>query len=118
MKVSVGNDTYKLTKYDKVQITDVTLMKKPNIGRDLLQFWKMNCADINNNSKKESFVKSTKTFSPTSHSEATSLSPIQKSFMYIETSSGNHGKDVFVSFERTDFIQISKITFSYNRFQF
>ena len=36
--------------------------------------------------------------------------------MYIETSSNNHGNNVFVSFERTDIIQVSNITFYYNRF--
>ena len=36
--------------------------------------------------------------------------------MYIKTSSGNHGNNVFCSFERTDFIQITNITFHYNRF--
>ena len=37
--------------------------------------------------------------------------------MYNETSSNNHGHErVFVSFERTDIIQISNITFYYNRF--
>ena len=36
--------------------------------------------------------------------------------MYIETSSNNHGNNVFVSFERTDIIQISNITSYYNRF--
>ena len=36
--------------------------------------------------------------------------------MYIETSSNNHGSNVFVSWERTDIIQISKKTFYYNRF--
>ena len=36
--------------------------------------------------------------------------------MYIETTSGYHGNNVFVSFERTDFIQNIKITFYYNRF--
>ena len=36
--------------------------------------------------------------------------------MYIETSSNNHGNNVFVSFERTDIIQISNITFYYKRF--
>ena len=37
--------------------------------------------------------------------------------MYIETSSNNHGRErVFVSFERTDIIQISNITFYYNRY--
>ena len=37
--------------------------------------------------------------------------------MYIETSSNNHGHErVFVSFERTDIIQITNITYYYNRF--
>ena len=44
------------------------------------------------------------------------LPPIGISFMYIETSSGNHGNNVYVSFERTDIIQIINITFYYNRF--
>ena len=42
--------------------------------------------------------------------------PIGTKFMYIETSSTNHGSNVFVIFERTDNIQISNITFYYNRF--
>ena len=36
--------------------------------------------------------------------------------MYIETSSNNHGNNVFVSWERIDIIQITNITFQYNRF--
>ena len=36
--------------------------------------------------------------------------------MYRETSNNNNGDNVFCSFERTDIIQISNITFSYNRF--
>ena len=36
--------------------------------------------------------------------------------MYLEISSNNKGDNVFCSFERTDFIQISNITFFYNRF--
>ena len=36
--------------------------------------------------------------------------------MYIETSSINHGNNVFVSWERTDIIQITNTTFYYNRF--
>ena len=36
--------------------------------------------------------------------------------MYIETSSNNHGSNVFVSWERTDMIQITNITFYNNRF--
>ena len=30
LKVSVGNDTYNLTKYNKIQITDITEMHYPN----------------------------------------------------------------------------------------
>ena len=36
--------------------------------------------------------------------------------MYVDTSSNNHGDNVFVSFERTDIIQISNLIFYYNRF--
>ena len=36
--------------------------------------------------------------------------------MCITTSSNNHGKTIFISFERTDVIQINKISFYYNRF--
>ena len=39
--------------------------------------------------------------------------------MHIETSSIIHGHErVFVSFERTDFIQINNVTFHCNRFSF
>ena len=47
LKVSVGNDTYNLTKYDKIQITDTTVIKAPNSGGYLLQNWKLECNDRN-----------------------------------------------------------------------
>ena len=116
LKVSVGNDTYNLTKFDKIQITDTTEMTYPNIGSDLLQKWNIKCNNKNNQARITDFIKSTKTNSPTGFSGAESLPPIGNSFMYIETSSNNHGNNVFVSWERTDIIQISNITFYYNRF--
>ena len=117
LKVSVGNKTYNLTKYDKIQIIDTTEIKYPNIGSELLQKWNIKCNNKNNVSKVGDFIKSTKTNSPTGNSGATSLSPIGKICMYIETSSNNHGHEkVFVSFERIDIIQISSIAFYYNRF--
>ena len=37
--------------------------------------------------------------------------------MYMETSSNNHGNDnIFGSIERTDIVQISNVTFYYNRY--
>ena len=36
LKVSVGNDTYNLTKHDKIQITDTIIIKYPNTGGYLL----------------------------------------------------------------------------------
>ena len=116
LKVSVDNDTYNLTKYDKIQIIDTTSIKSPNTGGYLLQNWNIKCNDKNNNGKIQNFIRSIKTNSPTGDSGATALPPIGDSFMYIETSSNNHGNNVFVSFERTDIIQISNITFYYNRF--
>ena len=37
LKVSIRNDTYKLTEYDKIQIIDITEIKSPNTGANLLQ---------------------------------------------------------------------------------
>ena len=116
LKVSLGNDTYNLTKYNKIQITDTTIIRHPNEGKYLLQKWNIIYSDINGNGKLNNIIKSTKTSSPISQSRATSLPPIGISFMYIETSSGSRGNNVFVTFERTDIIQITNITFYYNRF--
>ena len=116
LKVSVGNDIYNLTKYDKIQLTDTTIIKNPNAGNMLLQNWVIKCNDKNNNGKISNFIKSTRTSSPTSQSGATKLPPIGVAYMYIETSGGNYGNNVFCSFERTDIIQITNITFYYNRF--
>ena len=116
LKVSVGDNTYNLTKYDKLQITDTTIIKHPNTSCYLLQIWIIKSNDRNNNGKIQNFIKSTKTDSPTGYSGSTSLPPIANSFMYLETSSNNHGNNVFVSFKRTDSIQISNITYYYNRF--
>ena len=116
LKVSVGNDTYNLTKYDKIQLTDTTVMKAGNSGGYLLQNWNIRCNDNNNNGKITNFIKSTKTNSPTGSSGATTLPPVGTAFMYIETSSNNNGNNVFVSLARTDIIQITNITFYYNRF--
>ena len=91
LKVSVGNDIYNFTKYDKIQLTDITTMKAGNTGGFLLPYWKIICNDKNNNGKIQHFVKSSKTGSPTDDSGATVLPPIGGAFMYIETSFSNHG---------------------------
>ena len=117
LKVSIGSDIYNLTKYNKIQLTDVTHIKYPNIGADPLQNWTIKCNDKNNNGKIQNFVKSTKTNSPTGHAGATVLPPIGNSFMYIESSGANSGSNIiYCSWERTDIIQITNITFYYNRY--
>ena len=117
LKVSVGNDTYILTKYNKISITDVTEIKFPNSGVELLQKWKIYCNNKVIQSRISDFIKSTKTNSPTGESDSSSLPPIGTAFMYIETSSNNNGNDnIFVSWERTYIIQITNITFYYNRY--
>ena len=114
LKGFVGNDTYNFTKYDKKQITDTTNFKYPNTGGYLLQNWVLKCNDKNKNGKIQNFIKSTKTNSATGFSRVDSLPPIGNTFMYFETSSNIHGNNVFVSFERTDIVQISNIAFYYN----
>ena len=98
-------------------MTDTTIIKYPNTGSDLLQNWNIKCNDKNNNGKIQNFIRSTKTNSPTENSGPTSIPPIGSAFMYLETTSNNHGSNnMFVSWERTDIIQISNKTFYYNRF--
>ncbi len=116
LKVSVGGDIYNLTKYEKNYITDLTEMRAPNSGLYLFQKWKIICRDRNNNAKINNFIKSTKTQSSTENSGATELPPIGSSFMYLETSGNNNGDNTYVILTRTDIIQITNISFYYNRF--
>ena len=116
LKVSVGNDIYHLTKYNKYYLTDKTSMISPNSGLYLMQKWSIECKDRNNNGKVNNFIKSTKTQSPTGDSGAIVLPPIGSAFMYIESSGNNNGDYTFVGLIRTDIIQISNISFYYNRF--
>ena len=65
LKVSVGNDVFILTKYDRIQITDTTIIKYPNTGGYLLQQWFTKCNDRNGSGKIQILIRSTKTSSPT-----------------------------------------------------
>ena len=115
LKVSV-DDTYNLTKHNKIQLSNTTFIKQLN-GQYLLLQWKLICNDKNNNGIVFNFIRAARSSSPTDYSGASSLPPIGTSFTYIETSSKNHGHErVFVSWERTDVIQITNLTFYYNRF--
>ena len=98
-------------------MTDTTTIKTGNTGGYLLPYWKKICNDKNNKVKTQNFIKSTKTNSPTGDSGVMTLPPIGSAFMCIETSSSNYGHiRFFVSWERTDIIQITNITIYYNRF--
>ena len=55
LKVIVGNDRYNLTKYNKIQLTDTTIIIYPNTGGYLLPGWKIFCNDKNNNGKIQDF---------------------------------------------------------------
>ena len=116
LKVNINNLTYYLQIYNKILLTDTTIIKYPNNGGYLLTSWRILCNDRNNNGKIQNFIRSTKTASPTGNSGATIIPPIGNAFMYIECSGNNFGENVFCSWERTDIIQISNITFYYNRF--
>ena len=74
--------------------------------------WRIKNINKNNGPNLGISLKSTKTINPISHTRATTLPPIGSAFMYIETSSNNHGHErVFVSWERTDTIQVIKKNF-------
>ena len=97
-------------------MTDISIIKAGNSGLFVLPNWRIICNDKNNSGNLNRFIKTTRTNSPTSESGATSLPPIGTAFMYIETSGNNNGNNVFASFSRIDIIQITNITFYYNRY--
>ena len=41
LKVTVENGTYNHTKYDKIQLTGLTIIEAPNSGSYLLPYWKI-----------------------------------------------------------------------------
>ena len=49
LKVSLGNDTYKLTKDNKIQLTDNTINKTGINGLGVLPNWNIICNDENGN---------------------------------------------------------------------
>ena len=117
LKVSDGKDVHILTKNDKIQITDTTIIKYPNERGDPKQNWVRKCNDKYSNGKIQNFVKSTKTNSPTENGGATTSPPIGDSFMYIEAVFQNSdSNNVFYAFDRNDFINKTNITSYYSRF--
>ena len=105
-----------MTKYNKIRLIDATDFRSGNAGDAAIQGWKIFCNDRNNNGKISNFIKTTRSCSPSSQSGPTSLPPIGKCFMYIDTSCVNRGNNVFLSWERTAIIKITNITFLYNRY--
>ena len=72
--------------------------------------------DGNNDGKTSFSIKATKSSSPTRSTKASSIPPKGVSFVYIETNGKVRGESVFVSFERTDVIQNSNISFFHKTF--
>ena len=62
-------------------------------------------------------MKATKINIPTGNTGASSIPPIEDSFIYIETSSNVFGPAVFDKIERTFVFHFSKSIFYYNGFQ-
>ena len=47
LKVSIGNDTSKLSKYDKINITVIIEVRSPNTGKSLLHNRTLKCINKN-----------------------------------------------------------------------
>ena len=56
LEVSVGSDTYNTTKFNKIQLTDITKMKAGSSGGYILPYWKIICNDKNNSGKIQNFI--------------------------------------------------------------
>ena len=83
----------------------------------LLQRWILKCLKNFYSGNNITFLKSTTNTSPTAESGASSLPPIGWAFMYVVSSSNNHGSNhIMDSWQRADIVHISNIKFYYNRF--
>ena len=60
LKISVGNGTYNITKYDKMQLIDTTDIRSGKTGYSVLPNRKIICDDENNNGKTTNIVKTTR----------------------------------------------------------
>ena len=86
------------------------------MGLFLLPLWRTECNNENTAGKVTSFIIAKKTNSPMRKTCATISPPVGDAFMHIETSGTNFGSNVFVSFERTEAIQIGNNMFCYSRY--
>ena len=72
--------------------------------------------DGNKTGKVLIFVRATNTKSQTGHTRATSIPPFGDSFMYVDTIGDiTRSECVFVGLQQTDVLQISYITFSFEK---
>ena len=60
LKITVGNNTYNLTKFDETPITEITFIRNSNTGGYVLPLWKIYCTDKNGVGKKSKFHQSNK----------------------------------------------------------
>ena len=98
--VSVQKDLYNLSKNDKNQNIETTIINSTNSGGHFFQNCVIKCNDKYNKNKIQNFTNSTKSNSPSSKSGAESLSSIGNSFVYIETISNNQYKIAFCQLEK------------------
>ena len=81
LKLSVGNDVQNLTIYDKIQITDTTLIRHSNQGRLLLKQWIIKCNDENFIRERQKLIKSSKAGTRTPNTGSTNLHPMGGKFL-------------------------------------
>ena len=93
--VSIGYNVFNLAKYGRKQIIDTTIKKTGNSIGHFLPSWKLESNDISSAGKFTSFIRATKSNSPTPNLISKSIRPIGFSLMSIETSANNFGDIVF-----------------------
>ena len=103
-------------KMRKKQITDTNSLKTRSFAGYLPPSCKIVRCDKNIAGKVTNLKISIKMNFPTANTKASSILPIGDCFMYVGRSSIKLGLGVFVSFERSDFFQISNISFYSKRF--
>ena len=116
LKVFLGSNVYNPTKNEKVQISKVKRIQYSNWGGYLLQKLNDKCSDKNGSGKTQNFLRSTETSPRQGKSGTTSQPPIGSLFMDLEPGAIIYEPKVYFSFQRTDMIDISNISFNHNRY--
>ena len=118
LKIAIGSTVGNLTKFDKNQQIDTTVINYPNQGGCLLHQRNVKCNDQIDSGEKTNVTESSKTNTLTGTTGAKNVPPFVGSFVYGEKSGEFFRSNVYCTLERTGLFQIIDISFYCIRYSY